>query len=309
MKLSVCLTAYGRTHLLARTLESLAAQTRPPDELIVSDDCSPDDPTAVAESFRHRFVRFRYNRNLRNLSMPANLNLVVGMAGGEYVANLHDADVFHPQLLEKWEEALDRHPRAGFVFCGIAGWHRWIGRRSRVVLHDVRPLTPGRVFFERHLLHRFRSIVWGTVMARSAAYRKLLPFDPAYAHISDVDMWMRMCLAWDVAYVREPLIRLDMTPTPWRAFHWERLELLRRMQRENIHRFFSGDPVRLRLELQRHRRAVRREYLWRAFNRLRRGDWESLREGLALYRRAMATPDDPLQATRQTDDAVRRSEP
>jgi glycosyltransferase involved in cell wall biosynthesis len=109
MKLSVCLTAYGRTHLLARTLESLAAQTRPPDELIVSDDCSPDDPTAVAESFRHRFVRFRYNRNPRNLSMPANLNLVVGMAGGEYVANLHDADVFHPQLLEKWEEALLRH--------------------------------------------------------------------------------------------------------------------------------------------------------------------------------------------------------
>ncbi|MFB3854691.1 MAG: glycosyltransferase family 2 protein [Vicinamibacterales bacterium] len=288
MKLSVSLTAYGRTHLLARTLESLARQTRPPDELIVSDDCSPEDPTVIAETFRPRFARFRYNRNTRNLSMPANLNLAVGMAGGEYVANLHDADVFHPRLLEKWEQALDRHPRAGFVFCGIEGWHRFTGRRGGVILHDIAPVTDGRAFFEKHFLHRFRSIVWGTVMARAEAYKELLPFDPAYGYISDVDMWMRMCLRWDVAYVREPLIRLDMTPTPWRAFRWDRLELMRRMQRDNIRRFYGDDPVRLSREMKRHVRAVRREYMWRAFNRLRRGDWRSFKQGIGLCRLATA---------------------
>jgi len=40
-KVSVCLTHYNRPEKLAATLESLAAQTRAPDEVFMQDDCSP----------------------------------------------------------------------------------------------------------------------------------------------------------------------------------------------------------------------------------------------------------------------------
>lgn len=279
-KLSVCVTTYNRAPLLDHTLASLAAQTRQPDELIVSDNCSEDGTAAVAEKWRSAFAKFVYRRNAVNLSMPGNLNACVSAAGGEYIANLHDADLFDPTLLQKWEAALDRHPSAGFVFCGVSTGETTDARESNprvvrlnrstvlhryprgiVYLHDVEPITPGREFFERHLLHATYSIVWGTVMARRDTYRKLLPFDSQFGFVSDVDMWMRACRHFDVAYVREPLIHLDDSPTPWRGFDWNRVEAVRRMQRLNIERFYGDSPERLARELTRHAWVFRRWYV------------------------------------------------
>src|SRR3954454_20595359 len=54
-KVSVCITTYNRMEPLDRTLASLAEQTRLPDELIISDDCSPRDPVSVVEKWRDHF--------------------------------------------------------------------------------------------------------------------------------------------------------------------------------------------------------------------------------------------------------------
>lgn len=289
IKLSVCVTSYKRPEMLDLTLESLAAQTRLPDELIVSDDASPDDPVRIVEKWRHRFPEVRYNRNPHNLNMPGNLNVAVGLARGEYVANLHHADGFAPSLLDDWERALDKYPTAAFVFCGLAGWHVRRRYADGIVLHDVPPLTPGPEFFEKYFLHKFSSIVWGTVMARRSVYAKLLPFDRAFEFASDVDMWMRMCLHHDVAYVRKPLIVLDgdHSPAKWGQpglFNWKLLALSCRIQAVNIGRFFANDPVRLRVELRRHDHAVLRFHVARMLGRLRNLDWGGLLEGARSYR-------------------------
>jgi glycosyltransferase involved in cell wall biosynthesis len=285
-KLSVCIVAYNRGRQLDETLASLRAQTRVPDEVIVSDDHSSDEtPDVVARWQRlDAFPVLRFNRNAVNLGMPGNLNVAVGMASGEYVANLHDGDRFAPEMLARWEEALDNHPTAGFVFCGISGWPLPTREGGGVILHDVAPFTRGREFYERHFLHRFSSIVWGTVMARASAYRDLLPFDPAYQYIADVDMWMRMCLHWDVAYVREPLIHLDFSPSPWRGFRWDRLELMRAVQVDNLRRVFSTDPDRLHRELRTHHRRFAWFILKRLLARGWRRDWRSVRDGLRFAR-------------------------
>ncbi len=285
VKLSVCLTTYKRAALLDRSLAALAAQTRLPDELVVSDDCSPDGTPAVAEKWRPAFPRFVYNRNSRNLNMPGNLNVGIGLTTGTYVANLHDGDDYAPTLLEKWEAALDAHPTAGFVFCGVGGWPVTSESRDGVILHAVDPLTPGRMFFEKYFLHRFSSIVWGTVLARRAAYDRLLPFDPAFGFASDVDMWMRMCLEYDVAYVREPLMVLDHDPSPERTpnvFNWSWLDASRRMQLANIERFFARYPARRDRELRKHGRLVQAVWARRLLGRAWHRDWGGLRRGLEL---------------------------
>jgi len=284
IKISVCVTTYNRDQLLEQTLQSLYAQTRQPDELIVSDDCSTDDTQRVVNKWEKKFPLFHYNRNSRNLYMPGNLNVAVGLAKGKYVANLHDGDTFDPEMLEQWERALDRYPSAGFVFCGVGGCPHHAEFGDGVILHDVQPFTRGRTFFENYFLHKFSSIVWGTVMARRTAYNELLPFDPAFGFISDVDMWMRMCLKYDVAYVRKPLIILDNSPTKERGFDWKRLEIARRMQIANIQRFYGDRPDRLHHELIRHQRAVQKLYMRRLLGRIWHHDWAGLREGFRVYR-------------------------
>jgi len=98
--LSVCVTSYKRADMLDRTLESLAGQTRLPDERIISDDSSPDDPVRIVDKWRNRFPVVRYNRNPLNFNIPGNLTAAIGLATGEYAANLHHADVFAPSLVE-----------------------------------------------------------------------------------------------------------------------------------------------------------------------------------------------------------------
>ncbi len=98
-------------------------------------------------------------------------------------------------------------------------------------------------------------------MARRAAYDRLLPFDRRFGFISDVDMWMRMCRSYDVAYVREPLIHLDDSPTAEREFDWKRIDALRRTQCANIERFYDGSPERYAVEMRRHRQLFRNWYL------------------------------------------------
>ena len=283
MKLSVCITTYKRAKELDITLDSLYHQTRLPDELIISDDCSPDNTPEIVEKWRKVFPALIYNRNKTNLYMPGNLNAALNLAGGEYIANLHDADTFDTTMLEKWERALDQYPSAGFVFSGIGKWPTKSKSENGVILHDVEPFTNGRVFFEKNFLHKFSSIVWGTVMARRSAYETLLPFDARFGFISDVDMWMRMCFEHDIAYVREPLILLDHSPTPERSFKWDRLETLKEMQEINIKRFYKDLLDSLEKELKIHRIITKHEYLRRIAGRIWHRDWSSTKEGMNLY--------------------------
>ena len=251
-RITVCLTHYGRNAKLAATLESLANQTRKPDEVFLWDDHSPEDPAGIAERFRHRFRHFVYRRNEQNLGMPGNLNSVLAQATGDYVANLHDADLFAPQLLEKWTRALDAHRSAAFVFCRVTGRNESQDQRLR----GCGALTPGSEFNRRYLLNSWRgsSPIWGTVMARRSFYQRYLPFEPRFGCVADVDMWMRLSMAGDVAFVDEALIEADPASHFVRGVNWQLVHALRRLHAENVARFSLATgqallPLRLRHEM------------------------------------------------------------
>lgn len=277
--ISVCITYYNRPKTLATTLESLAAQTRPPDEVFLWDDCSPYSAREVAEFYGKRFRRFEYYRNTENLGMPGNLNSVIAQATGDYVANLHDADIYHPELLEKWAGVLDQSADVGLVFCRDSRWENpayakyWSPEPARV--------TPGRQFFESFFLGRLDSLVWGTVMARRKLYERLLPFDPKFANWADVDMWMRFCGEGNIGYVPECLIELDQKPTHSNHFSFARMALVHQMALENIRRLCNDSAANEFLKIQG--KAWRRRWLRWMCGRLRRGEFSELIEGIRYY--------------------------
>lgn len=295
-RISVCLTHYNRAHLLGRTLSSLAEQSRAPDEVFVWDDHSPMDPTSVVGEFAHRFRKFEFHRNEQNLGMPGNLNAVLARATGDYIANLHDADVFHPRLLEAWSDALTKNDSAGLVFCGTSENTEIPG--GKVHLHDIAPLTGGADFFVRRYVGSLSGPIWGTVMARRATYESIGPFDSRFGPWADVDMWMRICGQFDIAYVREPLITLNMGVTPLRVFTWHRILLHNQMVVDNINRIFKNRPGDRLLMLRRQRRFLRARFPRLFAGRFVRHDLKQIRDGfrlipsifLAPYAREIAVP-------------------
>ena len=242
-EISVCITHYNRPEQLRLSLQSLAEQTRPPDEVLVWDDHSPSDPAEVVGEFKPNFRRLIYRRNQCNLGMPGNLNAVIGEARGDFVANLHDADIYHPELLASWERVLVANPTAGLAFCGIDA-KTLCPDKGRVWIHEYPELTSGHDFFELAYVGQSSSPIWGTVMARRNVYEHHLPFDARFGPWSDVDMWMRVCATHDIAYVARPLIVISPHSHFRATFRWETLHLLFSMHLLNIHRMARSPEER-----------------------------------------------------------------
>src|SRR5437016_5697097 len=74
---------YKLGHLLAECLKSILAQTYRDFEVLVMDDCSPDDTAEVARSFHD--PRVKHIRNEPNLGHLRNYNRGLDLAEGEYI--------------------------------------------------------------------------------------------------------------------------------------------------------------------------------------------------------------------------------
>lgn len=100
MKISVAMATYNGERFVRDQLESLAAQTRLPDELVVSDDCSTDNTIAVIEDFaRTAPFTVRIHRNPRNLGFSDNFLHAASLCSGDWIAFCDQDDIWLPEKL------------------------------------------------------------------------------------------------------------------------------------------------------------------------------------------------------------------
>jgi glycosyltransferase involved in cell wall biosynthesis len=117
MKFSVAMCTYAGARFVGAQLESIAAQTRPPDELVVCDDRSPDETARLVEEFAARSAfPVRLHVNERNLGSTKNFERAVSLCAGDLVALCDQDDVWLPGKLARLEEEFRRRPRAALVF-------------------------------------------------------------------------------------------------------------------------------------------------------------------------------------------------
>jgi glycosyltransferase involved in cell wall biosynthesis len=289
---SICLTTYNRASVLPATVDSLLAQSFEDFELIINDDCSPDGTEALCRAYMARDPRVKYFRNANNLKMPGNLNAAIGHATGQYIANVHDGDLYRPDLIARWKAALDANPRAAFVFNRYEVYDREGNARieNAPIEQSGDRMTIARQFFDV-----MTSCVWGTVMARRDAYAAVGPFDPVYGFISDVDMWLRLARDWEVAYVPEPLITI--TPReldhPYAFVNWRFWFFTFPMYVTHLRYYRDALPDEVARSSASYARKRRRLLLRDVAICVKHRRWDRLREGLAIFRDA---PDTVLRA-------------
>lgn len=112
---SVITPTYNRPEYLKQALTSAVNQTYRNIEIIVSDNCSPQDPQAIVESFND--TRIRYYRNSSNLGMLVNTIQTFKYARGKYVASLLDDDMWEPDFLAKLVPILEENSDLALAFC------------------------------------------------------------------------------------------------------------------------------------------------------------------------------------------------
>lgn len=112
---SVIVPVYNRSMYLKQAIQSALNQTYKNIEIIVSDDCSPESPQAIVESFDDPRIRFR--RNPTNLGVADNIITTVKEARGKYIASLNDDDLWNENFLEKLVPQLENNQNLVLAFC------------------------------------------------------------------------------------------------------------------------------------------------------------------------------------------------
>jgi abequosyltransferase len=96
--LTLAIPTYNRSGCLRRLLEMLAPQLagRNCVELLISDNASTDDTSAILDSFCRRGLKFRLIRNDTNIGPDGNFEQCFTQAAGKYVWIFGDDDVIVP---------------------------------------------------------------------------------------------------------------------------------------------------------------------------------------------------------------------
>lgn len=106
---------YGR--FLPEAVESVLAQTRLPEKILIGDDCSTDDSYDIALHYHNRNPSLiEVQRSPANLGVVGNLERVVRNADTDYVCILDADNRYKRDFLEESEKALDASPDAAVAY-------------------------------------------------------------------------------------------------------------------------------------------------------------------------------------------------
>lgn len=118
---SIALASCNGARFIDEQLESLALQTRPPDELIVSDDASNDDTCQRVEAFARRAdFPVHLIQNETRAATTVNFQRALEQCTGEVIFFSDQDDFWRPRKIERMVDHFDRQPETGALLCNAS---------------------------------------------------------------------------------------------------------------------------------------------------------------------------------------------
>ncbi len=157
IKFSILIPAY-KALFLKEAINSIVGQTYNNWELIIVDDCSPNDLKSIVDGFDDLRIQFyRNERNYGAIDVVCNWNKCLSYATGDFVICMGDDDKLEPYCLEEYVRLIEKYPDLG-VYHGQTDiidensnfkrvtasrieyesvysliWHRWNGRSAQFI--------------------------------------------------------------------------------------------------------------------------------------------------------------------------------
>lgn len=211
MRVSVAMATCEGERFVSQQLDSIATQSRRPDELVVFDDASADATLDRIEEFAERAdFEVRVHRNPTRLGITGNFERAIGACTGDVILLADQDDVWLPGKVETLSGVLAREPETGAVFSngevvdeqlvplGATLW-KSLGFDRR----EQRAVREGRAAFVflRHV------VAAGTTLAFRARFREFaLPFPPLRS-CHDAFTAFVIAARAGISIVEAPLIR------------------------------------------------------------------------------------------------------
>lgn len=211
-RISVALCTYNGARFLREQLDSIAAQTLLPCEIVACDDASTDGTIAVINAFAaDSSIPVRLHQNEQTLGVTRNFDQAIGLCKGEFVALADQDDIWQPHKLARLYDALQTTPDTSYAFSDarlIDETGRDSGGKSllsrRFILASIASgFSDGR---ELDLMLK-RDFIYGTTLLfRTEERTRFQPIPATWSH----DTWIVNALALRTRRgvpVLEPLVK------------------------------------------------------------------------------------------------------
>lgn len=211
VRVSVVVCTYNGEKYVRDQLQSILDQTRPPDEIIISDDGSTDSTLEIIEEFASssggpQRPPWRVETRTKPLGVSGNFASALTKARGEFIALADQDDVWQPDRLEKGlahfhDGVLLVHSDATLIDASgrpTGTLMSALGLNSSERLN----LLSGRAL---DALLRRNVVTGATTMIRSSLLEQALPIPEGWVH----DEWLALVAAAQggVVFQEDPLIR------------------------------------------------------------------------------------------------------
>lgn len=178
---AVVINTHNDASWLPTAIASVLAQTQPPDDIVIVDDGSTNDPAPLVA----RFVGTRLIRQ-PNTGLAAARNTGIAHAQADYILFLDADDRLEPRAIEKGLACFARTPDAGFVY----GGHRKInadGSRREPDRFDPVGDRPYRDLLRGNLVGMHATVIYQRERLLAAGC-----FDSRLRRCEDYDLYLRL---------------------------------------------------------------------------------------------------------------------
>jgi len=191
VKISFIMPAYKAAYI-REAIRSIVGQTSCDWELVVVDDCSPENLAAIVEEFKLPNVRYvRNEENIGGESLVRQWNRSISLASGEWIVLAGDDDVYEPTFAEEVLRLSGKYPEADLVRARV----EQIGERGEHLWDDgMAPEfeTEGE-FFEDYLEARAFTCIGNYAFRRRALFEAGGFFELPCAFGSDIVTPLLLC--------------------------------------------------------------------------------------------------------------------
>ncbi len=192
-KISVIMSAYNSEKYVAESIQSILDQTYPDFELIITDDASTDNTFSIISSISDK--RIKVIRNENNCGLTANLNSMLSIAKGDYIARIDADDLCVNSRFDEEVRILDQDKEAYLVCSYIEKFGDEVGiTKVRTDSEFIR----ANIMFNNFIPH-------STVMFRNDGKYK---YNEVYNGSEDYELWERVIGEGNkIVIIPKPLVK------------------------------------------------------------------------------------------------------
>ena len=205
----VIVPAFNAAKTLPIALESVASQTFDDWQILLVDDGSTDNTAEVVAPFLDRFGARMLYIVQENRGLPAARNAAIRASSAEFLALLDADDVWLPCRLAESVQVLRQRPLAGLAYGCITTIDQ-DGRLGETFAGNRR-YAEGRI--APHIYMRQVELPCPTITFRRRCIDEVGFFDETMRATEDRDLWLRIALRYEVAFVPRVLALYRVSPS------------------------------------------------------------------------------------------------